>query len=145
MIEIASLPHVLAVVNGLTVLALTVGFICIYCAKRDAHRASMLAAVFLGCVFLGIYAYYKANSGFAKFGGEGAIRPVYFSILFAHVALAAVSLVIIPITLSRALRARFALHKSIAVYTLQVWLFVAVSGLVVYAMAVHIYPYTKGH
>ncbi len=141
MIEIASLPHVLAVVNGLTVLTLVVGFICIYRAKRDAHRASMLAAVFLGCVFLGIYAYYKANSGFAKFGGEGAIRPVYFSILFAHVALAAVSLVIIPITLSRALRAHFALHKSIAVYTLQVWLFVAVSGLVVYVMAVHIYPY----
>jgi putative membrane protein len=143
MIEVASLPHVLAALNALTISALAGGYVSIRRRRRQAHKAFMAGAIFLGCAFLILYAYYKLNSGFAKFGGEGAIRPVYFSILFAHVSMAAVSLLLIPITVSRALRGRYERHKRIARRALPVWLFVAVSGLVVYVMAVHVFPISE--
>jgi len=140
MIEISNLPHVLAAVNALTISALVGGYVSIRRQKRQAHKAFMASATVLGGAFLAIYAYYKLNSGFAKFGGEGAIRPVYFGILFAHVAMAAISLLLVPITLSRALRGHYERHKPVARPTLLVWLFVAVSGIVVYVMAVHVFP-----
>ena len=140
MITIADLPHVLATVNALTITTLLGGYISIRRGKRDAHKAFMKGAILLGMTFLVIYGFYKANSGFAKFGGEGAVRPVYFSILFAHVFLAAVSMLLVPIAVYRALRGRYDKHKKIARFTLPVWLFVAVSGIVVYVMAVHIFP-----
>ncbi len=141
---ISDLPHVLATVNALTIVALVGGFLSIRSGKRERHMAFMKGALVLGVAFLAIYGYYKMNSGFAKFGGEGIIRPIYFGILIAHVGLAAVSMFMIPITAIRALRGRYDKHKKIARWTLPVWLIVAVSGIVVYVMAVHINA-TPGH
>jgi putative membrane protein len=76
----------------------------------------------------------------AKFGGYGAIRPIYFTLLAIHVFMAFVVAVLVPVTFYNALRQRFATHKRFARFTFPAWLFVAVSGLVVYVMAVHLYP-----
>lgn len=140
MMAISDLPHLLATINALTILALVGGFLSIRGGNRERHMAFMKGALVLAVAFLAVYGYYKANSGFAKFGGEGIVRPIYFSILIAHVGLAAVSLFTIPVTAYRALTGRFDKHKKIARWTLPVWLIVAVSGIVVYVMAVHIYP-----
>ena len=100
----------------------------------------MFVAIGLGVAFLAIYLVYHAFAGLAKFGGHGAIRPIYFTLLAVHVAMAFVVAVLVPVTFYNALRQRFATHKRFARVTLPLWLFVAVSGLVVYVMAVHLYP-----
>ncbi len=141
MIEVADLPHLLAAVNVLTIAVLLGGYVSIHRGNPGLHKLFMRSAIVMGCAFLTIYIYYKLNSGFAKFGGEGIIRIAYFSLLLAHVSLAAVGLLLVPLTVFRAVRADFRRHKKIARMTLPVWLFVAVSGFVVYLMAVHVYPY----
>ncbi len=142
MIEVTDLPHVLAAVNVMTIATLLSGYVAIRQKRKETHMAFMKGALALGAAFLLIYGYYKLNSGFAKFGGEGSIRTVYFSILFAHVVLAAVSLLLVPFAIFRAFRGNFQGHKKIARWALPVWLIVATSGVIVYVMAVHIYPYT---
>jgi putative membrane protein len=87
-----------------------------------------------------VYFVYHAFAGLAKFGGHGAIRPIYFTLLAVHVAMAFVVAVLVPLTFYNALMQRFATHKRLARVTFPAWLFVAASGLVVYAMAVHLYP-----
>lgn len=139
--EISQIPHLLAGLNSLTVVMLIAGFIFIRRKNRSAHRACMLSAVSLAVLFLTVYVYYHANSGFAKFGGAGLIRPVYFTILIAHI-LGAVALVpLVPIALTRALRGKFDRHRRIARWTWPLWLYVSASGVVVYVMAIHIFPY----
>ncbi len=101
----------------------------------------MMTAVGLAVLFLIIYIYYHLNAGLAKFGGEGAIRTVYFTILILHVVGALVITPLVPITFFRALRERFDRHKRLARWTWPLWLYVSSSGLVVYVMALHIYPY----
>jgi len=142
MIEIASLPHVLAAINSLTVLVLLAGYVFIRRGERERHRACMLGAVALALLFLVIYVIYHANSGLAKFGGEGWVRPFYFSILIAHVIGAVALVPLVPIILVRALKERFDGHKRLARWTWPLWMYVSASGVVVYAMAIHIYPYT---
>jgi len=142
MIEITSLPHVLAAINSLTVLVLLAGYVFIRRGERERHRACMLGAVGLALLFLVIYVIYHANSGLAKFGGEGWVRPLYFSILIAHVIGAVVLVPLVPIILVRALKERFDGHKRLARWTWPLWMYVSASGVVVYAMAIHIYPYT---
>ena len=82
--------------------------------------------------------------GFAKFGGEGAIRPIYFTILALHVAGAIAIVPMVPITLWRALKGDFARHRKIARWTFPLWFYVGISGVVVYVMAVHLYPDAQG-
>ena len=100
----------------------------------------MLVAIAIGAVFLAVYLVYHAFAGLAKFGGEGVIRPIYFTLLAIHVVMAFVVAVLVPITLYNALKGRFAVHRRFARVTYPSWMFVAVSGLVVYVMAVHLYP-----
>ena len=142
MIEIADLPHFLAAINISTVCVLTIGYVLIRRGNRPAHRAFMITALVLAVIFLIIYTIYHANSGLAKFGGTGPVRTFYFSLLLVHVTMAAVSAVLIPWTATRALRQRFPLHKKLARWTLPIWFFVSASGVVIYIMAVHIYPWT---
>ena len=104
----------------------------------------MAAAVAVSVVFLVIYVYYHANAGLAKFGGQGWIRPAYFTLLIIHIIMSAVLVPLVPITVIRALRQRFDRHRAIARWTWPIWVFVTSSGLVVYVMAVHLYPWTGG-
>ncbi len=139
--EINDLPHVIAAFNSLSVVLLGAGY---HFIRRDRwlhHRACMIAALAVSAAFLVFYLIYKANSGFAKFGGEGLVRPVYFSILILHILGAIAIVPLVPLTVWRALKGRLAHHRRIARWTWPLWVYVGVSGVVVYVMAVHIYPH----
>lgn len=140
--DVQTLPHVNAALNALSVLFLLAGRHFILRGDWRRHRACMVAALTASAVFLVTYVLYKANSGFAKFGGEGLVRPVYFTILIVHV-LGAIALVpLVPVTVVRALKGRFDRHRRIARFTWPLWVWVGISGVVVYLMAVQLYPYT---
>ena len=144
MIEIAELPHLNAALNTLATLFLAYGFWMIRRGERDRHRAAMLAAVVVSGLFLVSYLVYHFNSGLAKFGGVGVIRPLYFGLLISHVVLAVIITVLVPITVYRALTGDFARHRRIARWTWPMWMYVSITGVVIYVMAVHLYPYAAG-
>lgn len=139
--EIATLPHILAVINSATVVVLLAGFAFIRNGRRDLHKKAMLTAIVLAVLFLIIYVTYHLNAGLAKFGGEGIIRPVYFTILIFHVLGAIVLTPMVPILLWRALKGRFEAHRRLAKWTWPLWLYVSASGVVVYIMAIRLYPF----
>lgn len=141
MIAIADLPHVNAALNALSIVFLSLGYAHIRAGRRDKHKACMLAAIAVSAAFLVTYLIYHFNSGLARFGGEGWIRPVYFTILIMHVVAAVAITVLVPITVVRALAGRFDRHRRIARWTWPLWLYVAFSGVVVYVMAIHLFPY----
>ncbi len=101
MSDVTALPHVLAIINGSTVVMLLAGYAYIRSGNITRHRACMMTAVGLAVLFLIIYIYYHLNAGLAKFGGEGAIRTVYFTILILHVVGALVLTPLVPITTCR--------------------------------------------
>ena len=139
--EISDLPHINATLNGLSALALCIGYYFIRRGERSKHRACMILALAISGAFLVTYLIYKANSGFAKFGGEGLIRPIYFTILIIHVLGAIAIVPLVPITVYRALKGQFDQHRKIARWTFPIWFFVGISGIVVYIMAVQLYPH----
>ncbi|MBI5320034.1 DUF420 domain-containing protein [Bradyrhizobium sp.] len=140
MIAHADLIHVLALVNASILATLTLGYVCIRRGSRDGHRRVMSIAIALGCGFLAIYFYYHFSAGVAKFGGQGMIRPVYFSLLTVHTLMAAIAGLLIPAAFLHAIAGHFVQHQRLARWALPIWLFVAASGLAVYAMAVHLFP-----
>lgn len=144
MLQIVDLPHVNAALNGATIVFLAAGLAFIRTGRRAEHRACMVGALSVSVAFLISYLIYHFNAGLAKFGGEGIVRPVYFTLLIIHIAIAAVIIPLVPITAYRALKGRFERHKRIARWTWPLWMFVAVSGVVVYVMAVHLYPDPQG-
>jgi uncharacterized membrane protein YozB (DUF420 family) len=144
MIAVDDLPHVNALLNGMTILFLSVGYYFIRRGEREQHRRCMIAALVVSAAFLVVYLVYHFNAGLAKFGGEGLIRPVYFTILFVHVVAAIVITVLVPVTVWRALGGQFDRHKRLARWTWPIWMYVAVSGVIVYVMAIHLFPYAQG-
>jgi len=134
------LTHVLAVLNAATIVALIYAYGRIRVGDRAGHRRAMLVAIAIGAAFLAVYLVYHAFAGLAKFGGEGPIRPIYFTLLAIHVVASFVVAVLVPLTVYNAVKGRFAVHRRFARVTFPLWMFVAVSGLVVYGMAVHLYP-----
>src|SRR6516225_4672451 len=106
MIAIRDLPHVLAVINAATIVVLLRAYSLIRARDRDGHRRTMFVAIGLGVAFLAVYLIYHASAGLARFGGYGAIRPIYFTLLGVHVLTAAVVAVLVPVTLFRALSRR---------------------------------------
>lgn len=136
------LVHLNALLNALSVVFLAAGYGFIRGGDKAKHKACMIAALVVSTVFLVSYVVYKLNAGFAKFGGDGIVRPIYFTILALHVAGAVAIVPLVPITAMRALRQRFDAHRRIARITWPLWMYVGVSGVIVYVMAVHIYPYT---
>jgi uncharacterized membrane protein YozB (DUF420 family) len=130
--SIGSLPAVNAVLNGTCTVFLLAGFLFIQKRKISLHRLCMLSAFCCSAVFLGLYLYFHAHAGVIRFTGQGWIRPVYFTILVSHTTLAIVIVPLVLITLSRALRERFDRHKAIARWTLPLWLYVSVTGVIVY-------------
>jgi len=144
MIGISDLPHVNAALNAISIVFLALGLRFILRGDRRRHKAMMLSAATVSALFLVTYLIYHFNSGLAKFGGEGIIRPIYFGILIAHVIGAVVITPLVPLTLYRALRGQYDRHRRIARWTWPLWMYVAVSGVVVYVMATHLFPFTGG-
>lgn len=144
MLEIQDLTHVIAGLNAVSVVLLLAGYMFIRAGHRGRHRACMIGAVAVSLLFLVFYVIYKANSGFARFGGEGWIRPFYFSILIAHVIGAIAITPLVPWTLLRAIKGNFEAHRRLARWTWPLWVYVGISGVVVYVMAVHLYPHGGG-
>lgn len=144
MIAIPDLPHVLAALNLMTTIFLVAGYISIRQGRRDRHRTCMIGALTVSVLFLAIYLYYHFNAGLARFGGEGAIRPVYFTILISHILMSFIITAMVPVTVFLAATGRFEHHRAWARWTLPIWLYVTVTGVVVYVMAVHLFPFANG-
>jgi uncharacterized membrane protein YozB (DUF420 family) len=131
---IASLPAVNATLNAIAAVLLFCGYVMIRRRRIETHRKFMLAAFATSALFLVSYVVYHANIGSRPFTGQGPIRVVYFSILITHVILAAAVLPMALITLTHALRARFDRHRRIARWTWPIWMYVSVTGVIVYLM-----------
>lgn len=134
------LPHVNASLNGLGAVLLVVGYLCIRRKKIAAHKACMIGAFCLSILFLVSYLVYHSQVGSVRFQGTGAVRTFYLSILATHSLLAAIVPFLAVITLWRALRERFEKHVRIARWTLPIWLYVSITGVVVYWMLYHLHP-----
>jgi uncharacterized membrane protein YozB (DUF420 family) len=128
-----------ATLNGTSALLLLIGRKLIARGRMAAHRAVMIAAVASSSLFLISYLYYHAHVGSVRFQGKGWARPVYFSIPISHTVLAAVIVPLVMITLSRGLRARFDQHRVIARWTYPLWLYVSITGVVIYMMLYHLF------
>ncbi len=139
--SIQDLSHAIAALNALSAGFLAAGYVFIRRGDRKRHRLMMLSALAVSAAFLVFYVIYKLNSGFARFGGEGFVRPVYFTILALHVIGAIALVPLVPVTVWRAWREKFDAHRRLARITWPVWMYVGVSGVVVYVMAVHMFPY----
>jgi uncharacterized membrane protein YozB (DUF420 family) len=137
MLSIASLPALNAALNAVSALLLVIGYVLIRRGRIGQHRRVMLAAFTTSTLFLLSYVIYHANAGSRPFPGRGPIRAFYFTILLTHITLAAAIVPMALITLSRALRERFDAHRRIARWTLPLWLYVSVTGVIVYVMLYH--------
>jgi len=132
-------PALNASLNGASAILITTGRALIRRQKVRLHRACMITAVVTSSLFLVSYLYYHAHVGSVRFPGQGWIRPVYFAILISHTLLAVVVVPMILFSLSYGLRGRFDRHRRIARWTYPVWLYVSVTGVVVYIMLYQIY------
>jgi uncharacterized membrane protein YozB (DUF420 family) len=133
-IDYTLLPAVNATLNGVATVFLAVGWVFIRRRQIERHRLCMLGAFSASALFLTSYLVYHAKVGSVPYAGQGALRTVYFTILITHVILAAVILPLALMTLSRALSQRFDRHRQIARWTLPIWLYVSVTGVVIYVM-----------
>jgi putative membrane protein len=136
---VADLPLLNASLNATAALLLVVGYVLIRRGQVLRHRAVMIAACAVSACFLTSYVIYHANAGSRPFPGRGPIRIVYFTILITHVILAAAVPPLAIVTLARGLRARFDRHVAIARWTLPIWLYVSVTGVIVYLMLYRMY------
>ena len=134
MIGVRDLPTLNAVLNATAAMLLVSGFALIRQRRIHAHKRVMLGAFCVSILFLASYLVYHYQVGSVHFSRTGSIRAVYLSILFTHTVLAAAVPVLAVITLSRALKERFDRHRRIARWTLPIWLYVSVTGVVVYWM-----------
>ena len=134
MISVHDLPAVNAILNATAAVLLLWGYTLIRRHRQQTHKRFMIAAFATSCVFLVCYLVYHAQVGSVRFQHPGAIRVVYLSILATHTVLAACVPVLAIITLRRGLSARFDKHRAIARWTLPIWLYVSVTGVVVYLM-----------
>ena len=139
MIGISDLPSVNASLNATSAILLVVGYLCIRRRKVTAHKACMVTAFITSTIFLISYLTLRYYAGMTTFTGQGWIRPVYFTILLSHTILAATILPLALVTLSRALRGRFDRHVRIARWTLPLWLYVSVTGVLVYWILYKLY------
>jgi uncharacterized membrane protein YozB (DUF420 family) len=133
-LSLADLPTLNAALNASSAVFLGLGFAMIRAGRREAHRRLMLAAVTTSALFLVSYLVYHFQVGSVRFARTGAIRSVYFAILGTHTVLAAAIVPLVLVTLSRAIRGRFADHRRLARLTLPVWAYVSVTGVVIYWM-----------
>jgi uncharacterized membrane protein YozB (DUF420 family) len=134
-------PALDAVLNGSSAVLIGTGLYFIKRGREQAHKRTMLAAFFTSTAFLICYLYYHLvlRAGVTRFQGQGLARPFYFTLLISHTILAAVVVPFILITLARALKGRFDRHKKIAPYTFAIWMYVSITGVVIYLMLYKIF------
>lgn len=137
--QISDLPALNATLNALSALCLTLGYIFIRRRDRVNHMRAMLAALGTSAIFLVSYVVYHADVGSKPFPGQGAVRAIYLTILFTHIVLAAVILPMALVTARRGLRGRFDRHVALARWTLPLWMYVSVTGVVIYVMLYQLY------
>jgi uncharacterized membrane protein YozB (DUF420 family) len=132
--SVSDLPALNAALNAVATVFLVAGYAFIRARRIAAHRASMLAAVTASALFLVSYLVYHANAGSKPFEGTGPVRAVYFFILITHIVLAAAIVPMVLVTLARALKKRWDRHAAIARRTFPIWLYVSVTGVIIYLM-----------
>ena len=137
---ISYLPHLNAGLNGTSALLLLSGYSFIRARNVVAHRACQIAALVVSLLFLTSYLFYHYNHGSTRFQGTGLARPIYFTILTTHTILAMVIVPLVVLTFYRAFRQDFVRHRRIARITLPLWLYVSITGVIVYLMLYQIYP-----
>jgi uncharacterized membrane protein YozB (DUF420 family) len=137
--QYAVYPVIDAALNATSAVLLLVGRGLIKRGRMAAHRAVMIAALVSSSLFLAFYLYYHAHVGSVHFRGPGWARPVYFTLLISHTLLAIAVVPLVMITLSRALRQRFDRHRAIARWTFPLWMYVSVTGVIVYLMLYHLF------
>ena len=140
MIDVSRLPALNAALNTLSAILLGAGYFFIRRRNIAAHKTCMLAALCVSTLFLISYITYHAQAGSVRFMGTGWVRPAYFAILISHVILATAILPLALVTVYRAWRERFEAHRRIARWTLPIWMYVSVTGVVVYVMLYVLYP-----
>jgi putative membrane protein len=139
LISIGDLPAVNATLNGTSALLLVAGYVAIRRRRQSTHRALMLSALGASALFLASYLLYHYRAGTTRFAGTGLARPVYFIVLTSHTILAMVIVPLVIVTLVLALRGRFPRHRRFARWTFPLWLYVSVTGIVVYVMLYQLY------
>jgi uncharacterized membrane protein YozB (DUF420 family) len=132
-----ALPPINAILNGIAAVLLACGLFLIKSRKVDAHRRVMISAFSVSTLFLILYLTYHAHAEIVYFQGKGLIRTIYMLILWTHTPLAAAVPVLAIITLNRGLKARFDKHRAIAKWTWPIWMYVNVTGVVIYLMLFH--------
>jgi uncharacterized membrane protein YozB (DUF420 family) len=132
------LPHLNALLNGASAVLLLAGYVCIRKKSVAFHRVCMISAVATSLIFLASYVIYHSQVGSVRFRHYGWVRPVYFTILVSHTFLAISLAPLVTITLRRALKNSFDLHRKIARWTLPIWFYVSVTGVIVYLMLYHL-------
>lgn len=134
----SDLPTLNAILNSTSAILLIAGWRLIKRKRIDAHRACMIGALATSTLFLISYLYYHYHHGSTRFAGTGALRAIYLTILLTHTVLAAGILPLILVTVARALKQNFAGHRKVARWTMPLWLYVSVTGVVVYLMLYHL-------
>jgi uncharacterized membrane protein YozB (DUF420 family) len=140
--QYAYFPALIASLNGASAVLLLIGRYMIARGRMAAHRAFMIAAVVSSALFLACYVYFHVHVGNIRFLGQGIWRPIYFLILIPHVTLAIVIVPMVIITLIRGLRARYDTHRAIARWTWPLWMYVSVTGVLVYFMLYQWFPHS---
>jgi len=133
------LPHFQAMLNTSAAIFLGVGYRFVRINNRNAHRSCMIIALIISTVFMVSYLTYHAQVGYEPFVGQGFIRPIYFTLLASHVILAAVIVPLVLTTVVFAIQGNFARHPKIARWTLPLWFYVSISGVLIYILGFHIY------
>lgn len=132
--DLSFLPPIYATLNGITAILLVMAVVAIKNGNRKRHELLNKAAIALSSLFLVLYVLYHITSESTPYGGEGAIRYVYYFILITHISLSVVVIPFVLFTFSRALAGNFERHKALAKFTFPLWLYVAVTGVIVYLM-----------
>lgn len=140
--NVSDLPALNAGLNATATVLLTVGYICIKRDRKIAHRNCMAAAFVVSCIFLITYVLHKilVHGVHTPFGGEGFWRPLYYGMLISHIILAILIVPLILITIRQAVRARYERHRSLARWTFPLWMYVSVTGVLVYFMLYQWFP-----
>jgi len=137
---LTTLPLLNAILNSLSAVLISRGYVAIRCRHELVQKACMLAACVTSALFLISYLTYHYHIGSKPFPGQGGIRLVYFTILLSHTLLAVVIVPLVVLTLLRAWKAQWPRHRRLARWTLPLWLYVSVTGVVVYLMLYQLYP-----
>jgi len=132
--NLSVLPPIYATINGLTAVLLVAAFLAIKNGKRERHERLMKACMVLSAAFLVLYVLYHMTSDSTPYGGDGPIKYVYYFILITHILLSVGVVPLVLFTFSRGIRSDFARHRKLAKVTFPIWLYVAVTGVVVYLM-----------